>query len=758
MNTHKVISGISVLPALFLLLFLFSPAEVLSGDARDVVKLVPLPNSIVYKKGHFRISPETKLVAGSSETKEIAQVLNEWLKTSTGYALPLTETAGRTASVIAISLLKEDTTEKYRISVNKNNIMLEGGVAGLIRGSSTLLQLLYHAGASKNKIPCLIISDQPEFAYRGVHLDVCRHFMPKEFVKRYIDLIALHKMNTFHWHLTDDQGWRIEIKKYPRLTETGAWRKGSMTGPYRNQEYDTLRHGGFYTQDDIREIVAYAEQRKITVIPEIEMPGHAVAALASYPEYSCTGQVREVARGWGVFEDVFCVKDSTFAFLEDILTEVIALFPSKYIHIGGDECPKTRWKVCPSCIETRYANNLRDEHELQSYFIRRNEKFLNGKGRNIIGWDEIIEGGLAPNATVMSWRGIEGGILAARSGHKAIMTPVSHCYFDHYQGEKTSEPLAFGGYSPLEKVYAYRPVPDSLNREEAAFITGAQANLWTEYMYTTGQVEYMLLPRLCALSEVLWTDTLLHDKTSFYQRLLGHQAFLDKFSVNYSTSWMRPSLILKGGESVPSLEAHLVSKIPQEIKTAWRYRDEAPEFKNYKSPIKIKESGELLVRSNSKAKIHDQSFRFSFSKSTGAGVSLKVPGDRNYTNPAITLCDGIAGTYPWTGSQWVGWIGKDATVEIDLRKIQKIDSIVVICLHDPVSWIHAPRQIELETKDGSVLFETVSREQPISRVTGYINREMQKVTLQLRSIGKNPEGNAGAGEDGWMFVSEIFIY
>ncbi|MBK7967124.1 MAG: beta-N-acetylhexosaminidase [Bacteroidetes bacterium] len=449
--------------------------------------LIPFPNKISQKGGVFLISAETKILANAPAAIQAAELFNSWLNQTNGYTLPIVASVVRKDRYIAFSALT-DTSEKYLLKVRRKYVLLEGGPAGLIRGTSTLLQLAFQSLENKGQISCLKIYDQPKFGYRGVHLDVSRHFLSKEFVKKYIDLLAIYKMNTFHWHLTDDQGWRIQINKYPRLTDVGAWRSGSMSGPYRNQKFDSIPYGGFYTQSDIREVVNYASQRQITVIPEIEMPGHSLAALAAYPEYSCLGYVKEVGRGWGGYEDVFCVKDSTFTFLEDVLTEVMELFPSKYIHIGGDECPKERWSKCPNCANTRFENNLRNDEELQSYFIQRIEKFLNSKGRQLIGWDEILEGGLAPNATVMSWRGIEGGKAAVRSGHQAIMSPGTHCYFDHYQGERATEPLAIGGYTPLEKVYAYRPIPDSLTKSEQKLILGAQANLWTEYMYDEKQV------------------------------------------------------------------------------------------------------------------------------------------------------------------------------------------------------------------------------------------------------------------------------
>lgn len=345
--------------------------------------------------------------------------------------------------------------EYYNLQVRPDGITLTSPTEeGLFRGSRTLVQLLEQARSTAS-LSCLSITDWPRFQWRGMHLDACRHFWSVEFTKKYIDLLARYKMNSFHWHLTDDQGWRIEIKKHPELTEVGGWRKGSQIGPYSRREYDSIPYGGFYTQDEIREVVAYAAARHINVVPEIEMPGHALAALAAYPHLGCSGGPYEVNKGWGVFEEVFCAgNDSTFALLEDVLTEVMELFPSELIHIGGDECPKESWKKCPKCQSRMKAHGLKDEHELQSYFIQRIEKFVNSKGRKIIGWDEILEGGLAPNAAVMSWRGTEGGVAAARSGHYAVMSPGSHCYFDHYQGAPANEPLAIGGYTTLQKVYS----------------------------------------------------------------------------------------------------------------------------------------------------------------------------------------------------------------------------------------------------------------------------------------------------------------
>jgi hexosaminidase len=348
------------------------------------------------------------------------------------------------------------------------------------------------------------IEDQPRYAYRGMHLDVCRHFMPIEFIEKYIDNLALHKFNRFHWHLTEDQGWRIEIKKYPKLTEVGAWRSASQTGAYSEQRFDSTRHGGFYTQEEARHIVDYAAKRGITVIPEIEMPGHSLAALAAYPELSCTGGPFEVAHGWGVFDDVYCAGNpEVYTFLEGVLDEIMDIFPSPIVHIGGDECPKTRWETCSKCQQEMAGNYLKDEHELQSHFITRMERYLNTHGRNIIGWDEILEGGLAPNAAVMSWRGVAGGIQAASMEHNVVMTPGKPLYFDHYQFNPEGEPVAIGGFNALADVYAFNPV-EGVPAEFRAYIMGAQANVWTEYMETSNHVEHMVQPRASALSEVLW--------------------------------------------------------------------------------------------------------------------------------------------------------------------------------------------------------------------------------------------------------------
>lgn len=447
-------------------------------------------------------------------------------------------------------------SEGYVLDVNSNFISIKSTTSrGLFYGIQTLLQIIpfefttdlndasFANGTPSNMtipdgIKSLIvkscsITDYPRFSYRGMHLDVCRHIFPVGQIKQFLDIMAFYKMNNFHWHLTDDQGWRLEIKKYPLLTEKGAWRKSTTTG--RNEGQDSIPYGGFYTQEQAAEIVAYAAERYINVIPEIEMPGHATAALAAYPEISCTGGPFDTWTFWGVNDEIFCAgKEQTFTFIEGVLDEVVTIFPSKYIHIGGDEAPKTRWNTCPDCQKRIEQEKLANAEELQSYFVQRAQKYLEKYDRQIIGWDEILEGGLAKGATVMSWRGIEGGIEAASMKHHVIMSPVNPCYLDYYQGDPATEPFAIGGYNTLEKVYSFEPVPANLKRKNQKFILGAQGNLWTEYISTSEHLEYMAYPRAIALAEVNWSQVENRDYNSFLHRLKKHYLRFDKLGINYA--------------------------------------------------------------------------------------------------------------------------------------------------------------------------------------------------------------------------------
>lgn len=511
--------------------------------------IIPAPVELVPLEGSFAITTSTGITVMplNDETSLAAGFLASMLRNSAGLEMPVNEgdkaRKGMIFMTIDTSLAQGD--EGYTLEISGKKVILKSpSPAGLFRGVQTLRQLMPAETEVKDgipagteiKIPACYISDEPRFSYRGMHLDVVRHFFTVEEVKRYIDILALHKINTFHWHLTDDQGWRIEIKKYPNLTITGSQRKETLVGHGAKKpfSYDGIPHGGFYTQEEIKEVVRYASDRFIRVIPEIEMPGHAQAALASYPFLSCTGKPVEVVTRWGVFDEVFCAgKDTTFAFLQDVLDEVIALFPSEYIHVGGDECPKTRWEKCPDCQKRIREEGLKDEHELQSYFIRRMEAYLNSKGRKLIGWDEILEGGIAPEATVMSWRGEKGGIEAAKQGHDVIMTPLTHLYLDFYQSEPEGEPLAIGGYSPLEWVYSYDPLPEELTPEEHKHVLGLQGNVWAEYIATPEHLEHMAFPRAFAIAETGWTPLMKKDFEDFMARFTALRPRYDLMKINY---------------------------------------------------------------------------------------------------------------------------------------------------------------------------------------------------------------------------------
>lgn len=529
--------------------------------------VVPWPLQLEPRDGAFTIDATTRVTLsepGSAELRAVADVLTEYLQAATSIAVPVgrSPASAGAAGTIALVLTDEGSSEGYRLTVGTGSVTLSASTAaGLFYGVQTLRQII-----DPPTILAVEITDEPRFRYRGMHLDVARHFFPVAFVRKYIDLLARYKFNTFHWHLTEDQGWRIEIRRYPRLTEVGGCRRETRVGHARQQPelYDGTPYCGYYTQDEIREIVAYAAARHVRIIPEIELPGHSRAALAAYPELACTDGPFEVATTWGIFEDIFCPKEETFEFLENVLTEVMALFPGEYIHIGGDEAPKTRWKESPIAQAVMRREGLRDEHELQSYFIRRIERFLNANGRKLIGWDEIAEGGLSATATVMYWRDrMEAGLghgplnedparLAARSGNDVIMTPNQTFYLDHYQAYPPGEPLAIGGFTPIEDVYGYEPVPDDFTPAMAERVIGAQANVWTEYMQTSDHVEYMVFPRALAVAEVVWSPKEARDFGSFTQRLPAQLRLLSELGVNYRT----PSPASTGVSEQRSAAAH----------------------------------------------------------------------------------------------------------------------------------------------------------------------------------------------------------
>lgn len=507
-------------------------------DNNPNLNIIPAPVSLKKSTGTFLLSIETVFEADAPSNKSIT-FLAAYLTANWGAHKIETIDNSVTNNVLKLTSVGAETLPEggYHLSIKPNGITIIGKGAGLFYGVQTLIQLMPEK-ATVAKLPCVEIDDYPRFGYRGLHLDVSRHFFSVDFIKKYIDLMAAYKLNNFHWHLTDDQGWRIEIKKYPRLTDVGSKRARTLIGNYHDfypQQYDNEPYGGYYTQDEVKDVVKYASDRFINVVPEIEMPGHSEAAVAAYPALSCDpNSTYKVAESWGGFPDIYSPTEYTFGFMEDVLTEVMALFPSKYIHIGGDEVDKTAWHKSAFCQKLIKKLKLKNEEGIQSYFIQRIEKFVNSKGRSIIGWDEILQGGLAPNATVMSWTGESGGIAAAQQHHNVIMTPGAWVYFDHAQANTYMEPLSIGGYAPLQKVYSYNPMPAALTPDQQKYIMGVQANIWTEYIATGDKVEYMLLPRLLALSEIAWTPVANKNYNDFAKiRVPVHLGKLDAQGYNY---------------------------------------------------------------------------------------------------------------------------------------------------------------------------------------------------------------------------------
>ncbi len=743
-------------------------------DNIDKFPLIPKPVSFLPGVGNFQLLPEIKIIVNDENSRKDAALFNAYLFDHYGFRLEIS--ASTKEHKKALNFFRDSTDSKlgddaYNLEIGVEKISLHGGSgAGVFYGIQTLIQLLPAGKTPVVKIPVAKVEDSPRFEWRGMHLDVCRHFFSKEFVKKYIDHLAMYKMNTFHWHLTDDQGWRIEIKKYPKLQEISAYRKGTLIGHYGEipERYDTIRYGGYYTQNEIREIVAYAKQRHVNIVPEIEMPGHALAALAAYPELSCTGGPFEVGKTWGVFQDVYCPKEETFTFLENVLSEVCELFPGKYIHVGGDECPKDRWKQCSHCQQLMAKEGLKNEHELQSYFVRRIEKYLQSKGKKMIGWDEILEGGLPPEATVMSWRGYSGGIEAAKQNHDVVMTPTGTCYFDYYQSRDAKEPLAIGGYLPLDRVYQFEPCPDVLNTEERKHILGAQGNLWTEYIPDFSQVEYMVMPRMAALSEVLWSPAEQKNYKSFTHRLVGHFKMLDFLKVNYSKAVFDVNYFVypnSGSEGVAL-----------ELNTAYEggvihYTDDGSEPK-LQSPVY---TGRIPLgqSANIKAAVFDGQFKrgrdfsqvFKLNFATGKEIILKdVPHEEYCRGGGFSLLNGVIGNLPWNGSDWLGWSGKNLDATIDLSRPVTFTKVSVDVLQDEASWIYLPTSVEVLVSDDGVSFKSLkkissSEIKPGQRlITLNLGRTTAKfVKVIAENIGTIPNGKAGEGNPAWLFCDEIMV-
>ncbi|MHC1730587.1 MAG: family 20 glycosylhydrolase [Bacteroidales bacterium] len=748
--------------------------------------LIPHPVEMKLNSGHFRLKQDSRITwSGGVAAAIMAEELAATLRPATGFELTTAEgTDGDIRLVIAGETEWRD--EEYSLKVRRKSVTLTAGTSeGLFRGIQTVRQLFppqifgeVTAEDVKWTMPCVSVTDYPRFGWRGMHLDVSRHFFDVEFVKRYIDILAMHKLNVFHWHLVDDQGWRIEIKKYPRLTEVGAWRVDREEMPWDSREpqkpEEQATYGGFYTQEEIREVVDYAASKYITVVPEIEMPAHVGSALAAYPEYSCTEGPFTVPPGgvWPI-TDIYCAgKDETFAFLEDVLTEVMELFPSEYIHVGGDEADKTEWKKCTDCQERIRQEGLADEVELQSWFIKRIEKFLGSKGRKLIGWDEILQGGLAPEATVMSWQGFEGGVAAARSGHNAVMAPVSHCYFNVYQGDPSTEPESFRGLLTLKKVYSFEPVPPELSMEEAKLIIGAQGCLWTEYVTDGATAEYMVLPRLTALSEVAWSPAEIRDWEGFNMRLPVMMKRFDAAGINYSRGSYHVDMSASWDEASGNIILEMTTEQPSpEIRFTTDGTNPVTGSSVYSKPLKM--NGKVTV----KAAIFDDGKMvgriskksININMATGMKVQYNIPFSGRYKGHGDrTLVNGIRGSGDFNDGQWQGFEGTDMDVIIDLGKESDITSVSSSYMAAVGSWIFLPRSVEYSySSDGSsfAALRTVTTEigeaEQGNRIETYFTTfpavKARYIRVMARGLITCPQWHAGAGNRAWLFCDEIVV-
>lgn len=741
--------------------------------------IIPAPVSLQRLKGTFLLDESCAFQYDRSNADISALIPVFWgsVGNITGFDIPSNpETRSNKAIYIRIKSDKTLGTEGYALRITPKYILLSApGSRGLFYGMQSLLQLIETSPG--NQLPCLEIADYPRFGWRGMHLDVSRHFFPKSFIKEYIDLLSRYKMNVFHWHLCDDQGWRIEIKRYPLLTSVGAWRPDRPGKSWQEREppsaSEPALYGGFYTQDDVREVVRYAAERGITVLPEIEMPGHSAAALAAYPQYSCQGLPVMVQTGGNYnYAPTFCAgNDSTYLFLQGILDEVIQLFPSPYIHVGGDEVDKHWWHNCQRCQHRMTSEGLKDENELQSYFIRRIERYLSDKGRRLIGWDEILEGGLAPDATVMSWRGEAGGIAATRQKHFAVMSPGSHCYFDHYQGDPSSEPLAISGYTTLKKVYSYEPVPAELTPAEAAFILGAQANVWTEWIETGSHAEYMVLPRMLALSEVVWSPASRRHWPDFRRRLESHFRWFERQGLHYSKGTFRV-------EIKPQLDTlnHVLSAVleTEAEGVTLRYSLDGSEPGNlspvYTAPIVIDRSMTIkaIATGPDVPPARANARRFEIHQASGDPVTYAHPYSSQYAaDGPNSLTDGIRGDRNF-GASWHGFLGSDLVATLDLGAITTVDSVILSCLQRYESWIFLPVKVTFFTSLNGVDFiEAGTSENTLPPTEkGYIFREFGEdlkgasaryIRVAAQNPGVCPKGHPGEGKPAWLFADEIIV-
>jgi len=703
---------------LFIALLLAACAKQLPIADYDII---PQPKEVgLNEEKPFELNPNTVVYFEAGLQRE-AQFLSKYVNDIIGFALNIQEYQSQPSGIV-LRISSEEFTqaEAYEINITPKQVVIKGAdAAGVFYGIQTLRKSL---PVSPSEIGCLkgggvfllsgTIKDWPNFAYRGMHLDPCRHFMDLDSVKIYLDMMALHNMNQFHFHLSEDQGWRVEIKKYPELTEIGAYRNGTVIG-HNGNLYDTIRHGGFYTQDELRDLIQYAAERHINIIPEIDLPGHMQAALACYPQLGCTGGPYEVWRRWGVSDDVLCAgNEEAMQFAEDVLNEVMDVFPSPYIHIGGDECPKVRWEKCPKCqAKIKELGIKSDEHfskedYLQSYVMNRMAKVVEARGRRVIGWDEILEGSVSETAIIMSWRGIEGGIEAARKGHDVIMTPSSHLYFDYYQSEDiASEPMCIGGYLPVSRVYEFQPLPKELTPEQQQRIIGVQANIWTEYIASFRHVQYMAMPRMDALAELQWNNPQDRDFDAFVERCRKMAQLYDLYHYNYANHIFNPQVW------ADTVEANLATH----------------------KPITLRQQ----------------------------------PGEKYTYEGAVLLNDGNLGRGAYNSGRWLGFCGYPLDAVIDLEQASEMSHVRFHTLINKGAWIYNPSSVKvLVSDDGEIFRKVVQKDIPISTWVdrdGIFAYEVEFEPVMARFVeivvsGHDlPEDHSGFGNPAWIFVDEIEV-
>lgn len=744
-------------------------------------RVVPLPNEITPMEGKaFTLDNRVKILypEGDADMQRNAGFLAGYVLESTGKTLAVEAGATGSHAIVLRLGLQTENPEAYLLEVNEDQVTITGSsAAGVFYGIQTLRKSLPVAKDAQVVLPPVRVNDAPRFAYRGMMLDVCRHFFSLDSVKRYIDMLALHNINRFHWHLTDDQGWRIEIKKYPQLTQIGSQRKETVIG--RNSgKYDGIPYGGYYTQEEAREIVAYAKDRYITVIPEFEMPGHMQGVLAAFPELGCTGGPYDVWTQWGVSEDVICAgNDKSLELIKDVLAELIEIFPSEYIHVGGDECPKTRWEKCPKCQAKIRQLGLKDDKEhtaeqrLQSYIITEAEKFLNAHGRKIIGWDEILEGGVAPNATVMAWRGAGEGVKAAKMRHDVIMVPTTYFYFDYYQTNiLDEEPLAIGGYVPIEKVYSFEPYQKELTAEENKHIIGLQANLWTEYITSFRHVEYMVLPRMAALSEIQWTQPQFKDYGDFLERMPKMFDIYDIYGYNYARHLFDVKANFLPDTVAGTLTVTLSTLDGANIHYTLDGTKPSANSPKYTGPLTLKENCTFkaaAIRPAGSSRVYTA--EINLNKASLKPIALLQPLKAPYIfNGALNLVDGLTGNANYKTGRWIAFYGNDMEAVIDFKQPTEISSVEIHTCVEKGDWVFDARGFSVAVSDDGKNFTAVASEDyPVATPDSPNGVLAHKLTFEPRnarylkvvalSERRIPDWHTGKGYTGFLFVDEIVV-